>query len=116
MSEHTLDKVYELIVDRVSAFEAGKPVSNSRTHKLLKAGRAKIAQKLGEEAVEVVIEAVNGGKRELVEESADMLFFLLLLWAERGVKPKKVWLELSERLGLPEHEERARRRQNDSLR
>ncbi|MGB0784915.1 MAG: phosphoribosyl-ATP diphosphatase [Alphaproteobacteria bacterium] len=116
MSEHTLDKVYELIVDRVSAFEAGKPDSNSRTHKLLKAGRAKIAQKLGEEAVEVVIEAVNGGKRELVEESADMLFFLLLLWAERGVKPKKVWLELSERLGLPEHEERARRRQNDSLR
>ncbi len=107
---HTLDEVFDLINARVQAYEAGEVDPHSRTHKMLKAGREKIAQKLGEEAVEVVIEAVSGKKKLLVEESADLLFFLTLLWAERGVKPTKVWDELRARLGLPEEEERARRK------
>ena len=106
---HTLDAVFDLIAKRVAAYEAGEVDPKSRTHKLLAAGREKIAQKLGEEAVEVVIEAVAGRKKDLVEESADLLFFLTLMWAERGVKPEKVWAELSARLGLPEEQERARR-------
>ena len=110
MSNHTLDQVFDLISARVAAYELGSIDPKSRTHKLLKAGRAKIAQKVGEEAVEVVIEAVGGSKKDLVEESADLLFFLSLLWAERGVKPEKIWAELGERLGLPEAEERARRK------
>ena len=110
MSKHTLDQVFDIISDRVQSFEAGQIDPQSRTHKLLKAGREKIAQKVGEEAVEVVIEAVGGKKRLLIEESADLLFFLTLLWAERGVKPEKVWAELGARLGLPEAEERARRK------
>lgn len=107
---HTLDEVFALIADRVAAYEKGDVDTSSRTHKMLNAGRAKIAQKLGEEAVEVVIEAVSGKKKDLIEESADMLFFLTLMWAERGVKPEKVWEELRARLGLPEIEERARRK------
>lgn len=109
MSKHTLDQVYDLIAERTKAFERGEIDPNSRTHKLLKAGRAKIAQKMGEEAVEVVIEAVSGKKKMLVEESADMLFFLTLMWAERGLEPERVWAELAARLGLPEEQERARR-------
>ena len=83
---------------------------NHAPAKMLTAGREKIAQKVGEEAVEVVIEAVGGSKKHIVEESADLLFFLILLWAERGIKPEKIWAELAERLGLPEAEERARRK------
>ena len=107
---HTLDAVFDLIADRVAAYEAGEIDPKSRTHKMLAAGREKIAQKVGEEAVEVVIEAVSGRKKHLVEESADLLFFLTLMWAERGVDPDKVWTELHARLGLPEEEERARRK------
>lgn len=106
---HTLDALYDLISGRVADFQAGRIDPTSRSHKMLNAGRAKIAQKLGEEAVEVVIEAVAGKKRELIEESADMLYFLILLLAERGIDPAKVWEELADRLGLPEPEERARR-------
>jgi len=110
MSTHTLDALFDLIADRVAAYEAGEVDPKSRTHKMLNAGRGKIAQKLGEEAVEVVIEAVSGKKKDLIEESADLLFFLTLLWAERGVAPERVWEELSARLGLPEPQERARRK------
>lgn len=110
MSEHTLDQMFDLVAARVAAYEAGTTDAKSRTHKLLRAGREKIAQKFGEEAVEVVIEAVSGSKKHFVEESADLLFFLILLWAERGVKPKKIWSELNARLGLPEAQERARRK------
>jgi len=110
VNPHTLDQVYDVIAARVASYEEGEVDPLSRTHKLLKAGRAKIAQKLGEEAVEVVIEAVGGKKKLLVEESADLLFFLTLLWAERGIEPEKVWAELGERLNLPESQERARRK------
>ena len=107
---HRLDAVYARIAERVKAYEAGQADPSSRTHRLLAAGREKIAQKLGEEAVETVIEAVTGKKKDLVEESADLLFFLLLIWAERGLKPEKVWNELAVRLDLPEDKERARRK------
>lgn len=106
---HPLDSVFQVVAARVSAYQQGNIDPGSRTHRLLKAGRAKIAQKVGEEAVEVVIEAVDGKKRALAEESADLLFFLTVLWAERGLDPNKVWAELQIRLGLPEAEERARR-------
>ena len=53
---HTLDDVFDLIMARVEAYENGDIDPASRTHKMLKAGREKIAQKVGEEAVEVVIE------------------------------------------------------------
>ncbi len=110
MSAHQLDRVYDQVADRVAAFNECRLDPKSRTHRYLREGRAKIAQKLGEEAVEVVIEAVNGKRKDLIEESADLLFFLLLLWAERGIGPEKIWHELSERLSLPEEQERARRK------
>ena len=110
MTAHKLDQVYNIISERAAAFESGQIDPKSRTHRLLRDGRAKIAQKLGEESVEVVIEAVSGNKKDVVEESADLLFFLLLMWAERGIQPSKVWQELGDRLGLPENQERARRK------
>ena len=57
----------------------------------------KIAQKVGEEAVEALIEAVRGDKKALTEESADLMYHLLVLWADSKVKASDVWCILEER-------------------
>ena len=59
----------------------------SRTARLLQAGRSKVAKKFGEEAFEVVIDALNGSREALVRESADLLYHLVVLWAATGVSP-----------------------------
>jgi phosphoribosyl-ATP pyrophosphohydrolase len=77
----------------------------SRTAKLLQSGRAKMAKKLAEEAVEVVIDAMNGRRESVVKESADLLYNLVVLWVSAGVRPQDVWDEMQRRerlLGLAE--------------
>jgi phosphoribosyl-ATP pyrophosphohydrolase len=71
--------------------------STSRTARLLRAGRSKVAKKLGEEAVEVVIDAVHGSRENLVRESADLLYNLVVLWVAFGIDPKDVWKEMDRR-------------------
>jgi phosphoribosyl-ATP pyrophosphohydrolase len=71
--------------------------STSRTARLLQGGRAKVAKKLGEEAVEVVIDAMSGSHDNVVRESADLLYNLVALWAVAGVDPKEVWREMDRR-------------------
>jgi phosphoribosyl-ATP pyrophosphohydrolase/phosphoribosyl-AMP cyclohydrolase len=58
---------------------------DSYTASLFKAGIDRLAQKVGEEAIEVVIEAKNGDKERLVSESADLLFHLMALWEAQGI-------------------------------
>ncbi len=72
----------------------------SYTRKLLDAGVAKCARKFGEEAVETVIEAVRNKRDRLVEESADLLYHLLVLWADARISPREVWAELARREGV----------------
>src|SRR3954463_605017 len=79
--------------------------STSRTARLLRAGRTKMAKKLAEEAVEVVIDAMHGHSDAVVRESADLLYNLVVLWVASGVHPKDVWLEMQRRerlLGIAE--------------
>lgn len=71
--------------------------AKSRTAKLLRAGRAKMAKKLAEEAVEVVIDAMHGEPDAVVRESADLLYNLVVLWAHAGVSPDDVWAEMRRR-------------------
>ena len=73
---------------------------SSRTAKLLSLGRKKMAQKLGEEATEVVIEAVKGDRRGVIEESADVLYHLVVLWSDLGIKPADIWAELDRRQAM----------------
>src|SRR5438874_7604363 len=80
---------------RVIESRRGADPATSYTAKLFRRGRAKIAQKLGEEAVEAVIEGVKGDRKALVGESADLLYHLLVLWAEAGVMPAQVAKELA---------------------
>jgi phosphoribosyl-ATP pyrophosphohydrolase len=88
----TLDRLWETIQSRRSA-----DPETSYTARLFARGRAKIAQKLGEEAVEAVIEGIGDDRAALVGESADLLYHLLVLWAAAGVSPADIAAELARR-------------------
>jgi phosphoribosyl-ATP pyrophosphohydrolase len=92
LDARVLDDLYRTVVARRTA-----SVKESRTARLFAKGPAKIAQKVGEEAVETVIEAVAGNVYALKEESADLLYHLLVLWAQHGVEPGDVWAVLAAR-------------------
>src|SRR3974390_537116 len=85
-------RLYEAVIALRSADPA-----KSRTAKLLRAGRAKMAKKLAEEAIEVVLDAMAGEREAVVRESADLLYNLVVLWSEAGVKPQDVWDEMPRR-------------------
>jgi phosphoribosyl-ATP pyrophosphohydrolase len=77
----------------------------SRTARLFRRGPDKMAKKLAEEAIEVVIDAVNGKTEAVISESADLLYNLTVLWAAAGVRPEDVWQEMERRehlLGIAE--------------
>src|SRR5262245_64569473 len=84
------------LFDAVIAAQDADPTT-SRTAKLLRAGRAKAAKKLAEEAVEVVIDAMHGDREAVVRESADLLYNLVVLWVAAGVRPDHVWEEMRHR-------------------
>jgi phosphoribosyl-ATP pyrophosphohydrolase len=87
---------------------AGDP-SASYVAKLNARGVGKIAQKVGEEATEVVIAALSGDKAELVGEAADLLFHLLVLLSAKGVALADVTAELQRREGMSGIAEKASR-------
>jgi len=96
----SLDRLYEA----VQAARDGDPAT-SRTARLLQAGRGKMAKKMAEEAVEVVIDTVHGDTAAVVRESADLMYNLVVLWVAAGVRPEDVWSEMDRRerlLGIAE--------------
>ena len=103
-TEAVLARLFAVIESR-----RGADPDSSYTAKLLSRGREKIAQKLGEEAVETVIAALSGDKQALAGESADLLYHLLVLWAEAGLDPADVWAELGRREGTSGIAEKAAR-------
>ena len=88
----SIDRLYQAVLAA-----RGNDPSNSRTAKLMQAGRGKMAKKLAEEAIEVVIDAMNGRSDAVVRESADLIYNLDVLWAASGVKPQHVWREMERR-------------------
>ena len=88
----SLDRLYAAVVAAKDADPA-----TSRTAKLLRAGRGKMAKKLAEEAVEVVIDAMTGQTEAVIKESADLLYNLTVLWVAAGIEPKHVWAEMNRR-------------------
>ena len=89
---HTLDKLFATIECRKKS-----TVPSSWTATLLHAGTETIADKVLEEAREVIVEALARDKDRLVAESADLLYHLYVLWADAGVKPQDVYMELQRR-------------------
>lgn len=88
----SLDRLYHAVVAAKRA-----DASDSRTAKLLRSGREKMAKKLAEEAVEVLLDAIHGDRDAVVRESADLLYNLVVLWVAAGVKPQDVWDEMKYR-------------------
>jgi phosphoribosyl-ATP pyrophosphohydrolase len=88
----SVDRLYAAVLAARNADPA-----SSRTARLLRAGRAKMAKKLAEEAVEVIIDAMHGNRDAVVRESADLLYNLVVLWVSSGVQPKDVWREMDRR-------------------
>ena len=106
MTAHVLDQLFDLVASR-----KGADPETSYTAKLFSRGRPKIAQKLGEEAVETVIAAMAQGPDAVVSESADLLYHLMVLWAECGVSSDQVWAELAKRQGISGLDEKKSRTQ-----
>jgi phosphoribosyl-ATP pyrophosphohydrolase len=88
----SFDRLYAAVLAARTADPA-----TSRTARLLRAGRSKMAKKLAEEAVEVVIDAMHGDSHSVVRESADLIYNLVVLWVASGVHPKDVWTEMERR-------------------
>jgi len=96
----SLERLYQAVIAARDLDPA-----TSRTARLFQRGPDKMAKKLAEEAIEVVIDAVNGKADAVVRESADLLYNLTVLWASAGVKPEDVWREMERRekmLGIAE--------------
>ena len=101
----SLDRLWRVIDSR-----RGADPETSYTAKLLARGRRKAAQKLGEEAVEAVIEAARHDNAALIGESADLLYHLLVLWAACGIVPADVAAELAHREGTSGLDEKRNRK------
>jgi phosphoribosyl-ATP pyrophosphohydrolase len=100
-----LDRLWQVVEDR----RLSGDVAHSHSARLLARGTAKVAQKLGEEAVECVIEAATGNRDATVLESADLLYHLLVVWVDAGIRPQEVWAELARRQGISGIAEKAAR-------
>jgi phosphoribosyl-ATP pyrophosphohydrolase len=92
---HVLERVYKTIDSR-----RDEDTRKSYTALLLTEGTGSIAKKLMEESTEAIIEAIGRDRNGLVRESADVLYHLLVLWADGGVKPADVWREMERREGV----------------
>lgn len=87
---HELDRLYV-------ALEAATPETHPRTARLLGSSTRKVAQKVIEEAGEVALAAVKHNGRNIVRESADLLYHLAVLWRRAGIGADEIWTEMRRR-------------------
>ena len=87
-----IDELYEVVLDRKA-----NPAEDSYTCYLFAQGLDKILKKCGEETAEVILAAKNGGGEELVGEIGDLLYHLLVLMAQTGIRPEALYGLLEER-------------------
>lgn len=105
-TDAVIARLFETIASR-----RGGDADASYTAKLFARGTGKIAQKLGEEAVETVIAAVGKDRDGTIGESADLIYHLLVLWADAGIRPEDVLAELERREGTSGIAEKAARKE-----
>ncbi|MCF8466742.1 MAG: phosphoribosyl-ATP diphosphatase [Sneathiella sp.] len=100
-----LDKLFATVAAR-----KGMDPNSSYTASLYSKGTAKIAQKVGEEAVELAIAAVRQDRDEVISESADLLYHMAVLWADAGIDPSDIYNRLAAREGQSGLAEKAARK------
>ncbi|HEY3307894.1 MAG TPA: phosphoribosyl-ATP diphosphatase [Desulfuromonadaceae bacterium] len=101
MNDHIIDQLYQVILERKS-----NPSQNSYTSSLMQKGIDKILKKIGEEATEVVIAGKEGNHEQIVYESADLIFHLLVLLGYYDIPVDDVHEELKRRFGVSGIEEK----------
>ena len=89
---NALEKIFAVIQDRKA-----NPKPGSYTNRLLDEGEDKILQKVGEEAIEVLIAAKGQGSERLISELADLTYHCLVLLAHKGLAPDDIAAELERR-------------------
>ena len=88
----SIDRLHQAVVAAKNADPAA-----SRTARLLRSGRSKMAKKLVEEAIEVVIDVIDANTDAAIKESADLVYNLVALWVAAGIEPRQVWAEMARR-------------------
>lgn len=99
-----LTRLFETLEARKSADAA-----TSYTAKLYHKGTAKIAQKVGEEGVELALAAVQKDREGVISESSDLIYHMMVLWADAGISPGEIYAALAAREGLSGLTEKASR-------
>ncbi len=99
-----LARLYDTILAR-----KGADAEDSYTASLFAGGSQLICRKIGEEAIEVTMEGLKGDRPAITRESADLIYHLMVLWADAGVTPDEIWAELASREGVSGHAEKAAR-------
>lgn len=92
-----LDCLYHIIQQRKANPEGQE---KSYTVSLLQRGLDTILKKTGEEAIEVVIAGKGGDRKEIVYETADLLYHLLVLLGYHDIEPEEIYAELRRRFGI----------------
>ena len=87
-----IDELYSTINNRVKSKK-----KNSYTNFLLKKGKNTIAQKVGEESIELIIDYLNGSKKRIVEEASDLIYHLIVLLYSKKISIKDIKKELNKR-------------------
>ena len=105
MTTHPIDRLFARILARKDA-----DPKLSYTAKLLRQGPLQCAKKLGEEAVETSLAAVAENKTALTNESADLLYHLLVLWVACEITPDEIYAALTAREGSSGLDEKAARK------
>ncbi|MDO9307918.1 MAG: phosphoribosyl-ATP diphosphatase [Deltaproteobacteria bacterium] len=103
-NDDILQAVYRVIIDRKN-----QPAENSYTASLMHKGIDKILKKVGEEATEVIIASKGGKRDEIVYETADLVFHLLVMLGFHNIPVEDVYAELRRRFGTSGIEEKASR-------
>ena len=89
-----LDELYNILMDRKVNPKEGSYTSSLLYHRK---GVNKILEKLGEECIELILAVKNGNKREVIYESADLIYHLLVLLVKLDIRLDEIWSELERR-------------------
>lgn len=87
-----LDDLFNIIVERQNS-----AIKNSYVVSLFQKGVKQIARKVGEESVEVILAAMDGDRKQIVKEVADLWFHSLVLLASQNITPRDIYEELEQR-------------------
>ena len=103
MNEQIIKEVFNILTQRKKSSE-----KKSYTSHLIKNPEL-LAKKIGEESIEMILEYLDNNKNKIINESADLLYHLCVMWISADIKPVDVWDELHRRKGISGLEEKKRR-------